>query len=127
MTNNKYIWAGVGVLVLIGFFVWWGLRQPKEEGGMSAQSVDIVYYYGEECPHCKTVQKFLQDNAISEKVPYVKKEVWHDKANAKELEGRAGECGITPQGMGVPFLWAKGQCFVGDEDVIGYFKKEAGL
>ena len=119
----------IGVtLVLIGGLIYWGLK----DGGSSVEltpdnGASIVYYYGEACPHCKDVQKFIDENNIAEKVNFVKKEVWGNSKNASEMDARAKICNIKPEGMGVPFLFADGTCFVGTPDVIGFFKKAAGI
>jgi glutaredoxin len=88
---------------------------------------ETIYFYGQECPHCLDVLKFLDDNKVGEKVTFTKKEVWHNKANAAEMQKRAAECGISPDGMGVPFVYGKGKCFVGTPDVEAFFKQAAGI
>ncbi|MBP9751381.1 MAG: hypothetical protein KBD19_00780 [Candidatus Moranbacteria bacterium] len=87
----------------------------------------IVYYYGEECPHCKDVMRFLDENKIAEKVDFEKKEVWHDMANAREMDAKVKICGLDKKSVGVPFLFADGKCFIGTPDVTGFFKKAAGI
>lgn len=126
--DKKILGFVVGVLVLIGGLVFWGLKDSGSTVELTPDNdASIVYYYGAECPHCKDVQEFLEQNNISEKVNYVKKEVWHNTKNASEMEARAKVCGIQPDGMGVPFVFSDGKCIVGTPDAIAFFKKSAGI
>lgn len=88
---------------------------------------EIIYYYGAECPHCHDVLKFLDDNKISEKVNFTKKEVWGDKNNASEMMEKVKECGLDESRVGVPFLYAEGKCLIGTPDVEGFFREKAGI
>jgi len=136
MTDKKTYIAGAVALLIVGLIVFWGLKQPEkanaptvsqEEIGQQNQSADIIYYYGAECPHCKDVAKFLEDNKIAEKVNFSKKEVWHNTDNAAEMQKKGEECNLQKQGMGVPFLYARGKCFIGTPEVEAFFKQEAGI
>lgn len=124
---NKVISFVVLLLVLIGGLVYWGLNDTGSDELTPDGGASIVYYYGEACPHCKDVSKFLEENKISEKVNFVKKEVWGNRKNSAEMDSRAASCNLKKEGMGVPFLFAEGKCYVGTPDVIGFFKKAAGL
>lgn len=90
-------------------------------------SMEIIFYYGAECPHCKDVEKFFEDNKISEKLSFGMKEVWHDQANAEEMTSKAASCGLQEKEIGVPFLFAEGKCYVGTPDVEAYFSDKLGL
>ncbi len=87
-------------------------------------NADIVYYYGRECPHCKKVEEFLEKNDVYKKVNFAKKEVWHNKDNGEKLMEAAQKCGINPKKIGVPFVSEKGKCYIGDSDVINFFKSK---
>lgn len=127
---NKNIVAILAVaLVLVAGFVYFGL---KDEGGQPKTTADnsaaIVYYWGDGCPHCKIVSDFLEANNVADTVSFEKKEVWSDKQNAKEMSRQAEACGIKPEGMGVPFLYGgDGKCYVGQVDVINFFKTKIGM
>lgn len=139
MLDKKTYIAGAIALIIVGLIVFWGLKQPEkasaptisqesqDNASQQNQSTDIIYYYGEECPHCKDVAKFLEDNKITEKTVFSKKEVWHNAANAAEMQKRGEECNLQKQGMGVPFLYAKGKCYIGTPDVEAFFRQEAGI
>jgi len=124
--GKKEIWAlSIGLVLVIGFAVWGALDSKKADESMSeSMQADVVYYYGEECPHCKDVAKYLDENAVSEKVEYVKKEVWYNRKNNTEMMDRVRECGIDPDEAGVPFLYARGQCLIGAPAVIDFFEGE---
>lgn len=125
MTGKKRIYTIlVIILAVIAGFIIWGTKQP---GKVIAPTSEIVYYYSEQCSHCKNVAKFLEENNIAEKVNFTRKEVRGSEDSASELQARAGECGIDSKSIGVPFLYARGECYIGDQDVIEFFKKEAGL
>ena len=124
---SKIIGFVVALLLLIGGLIYWGLNDSGSVELTPDDNASAVYYYGEECPHCKDVAKFLEENKIAEKIDFVKKEVWHNSKNKKEMDARAKICGIEPGGMGVPFVFSNGKCYVGTPDVIGFFKKMAGI
>lgn len=127
--NQKAIIVAALLLVAVGGLVWWGWKSGQASGEpAAAETHPIVYYYGAECPHCHVVAKFLDENKIEEKVDFKKKEVWHDAANSRELEARAKDvCGLDRKQLAVPFLLAEGQCYIGETDVIDFFKKKAGM
>ncbi|MCX6765803.1 MAG: hypothetical protein NT136_02490 [Candidatus Moranbacteria bacterium] len=118
--------AGVTLLIIGGLIIW-GINQPKKAEAPASPANGIVYYYGQECSHCQEVVKFLEENKIAEKVSFSKKEVWHNRENAAELEQRAEECGLDKSKVGVPFLYAQGKCLIGTPDVVDFFKKEAEI
>lgn len=122
----------IGIVAVIGLILggayFWNM-QDRGDDSQQALSSDqgVIYFYGEECPHCKDVATFLEENKIAEKVRFEKKEVWHNRANAAEMDGKAKICGMDEQRIGVPFLFAEGKCYVGTPEVEGYFKAAAGL
>lgn len=124
--EKKFITAiVVGAFLLSGAVVW--LASSEKTSEEVAEPSVPVYYYGDTCPHCKDVQKFIDENGIAEKVPFVKKEVWNDRKNAKEMAAREKTCGLKPEETGVPFLYFEGKCYVGTPQVTGFFSERAGL
>ncbi|OGI16223.1 MAG: hypothetical protein A3E38_01830 [Candidatus Moranbacteria bacterium RIFCSPHIGHO2_12_FULL_54_9] len=124
MVEKKTLAILIGTLVVVAGLVYFGLQDaPQTNDDPNA----TVYYYGEGCPHCKVVNEFLEANNIAEKVSFEKKEVWYDKDNAWEMAQRAKVCGIAPEGMGVPFVYADGKCLVGEPDVMSFFKTKSGI
>ena len=87
----------------------------------------IILFYGEGCPHCKTVDDFINQNKIGDKVEFTRLEVWYNKNNQNILAEIAQKCGIKTNQVGVPFLWDGDKCYIGDEDTINFFKQRAGI
>lgn len=122
--------ATAAVIVAI---VLWGSRQSEKipdqlassQGGI--EQSDVVLYFGQECSHCKVVEKFIADNQIEKKIIFTKKEVWHNSANNTEMLEKARECSLDTGKVGVPFLFARGKCFIGEVEVKDFLKKEAGM
>ncbi|MFZ1626182.1 MAG: hypothetical protein WAT81_00070 [Candidatus Moraniibacteriota bacterium] len=124
--DKKYgISLALGLVVAIGGLVWWGLQ---EEGAKETLDQTITtYFYGEECPHCKDVRKFIDENKVEEKFSFVKREVWHNRANAALMQEAAVVCSLKSQEIAVPFVFSDGQCLVGTPKVIEFFKQKAGI
>lgn len=127
--DNKHTYLIIALTVVIAGVVFWGTRQPdsKIEEKSSSTTDVIVYYYGETCPHCQDVAKFLEENKIADKVDFTKKEVWNNAGHNAEMQKRVGECGLNKSEVGVPFLYARGECLIGTPAVTGFFKKAAGM
>ena len=128
MDKKVLIALVAGVLVFVGGFSYWNMTRNADTGSGASEAVASgrILYYGAECPHCKDVEKFIDDNKLADKVPFQKKEVWHDQGNAKEMTEKATSCGLAENAVGVPFLYADGKCYVGTPDVEGYFQQQAG-
>lgn len=124
MFDKKISLVLLGVVVAIAGLVYWGMQ---EESQPTDDPNAVVYYYGEGCPHCKVINEFLTANNVAEKMSFEKKEVWGNKSNASEMQRRAKTCNIKPEGMGVPFVFAAGECFIGEPDVKKFFTERAGL
>ncbi len=131
MSQKKIFSILVVVVVGVIAFVVWGVSAPSvvapEKVAEGNSSSSIVLFYGEECSHCKDLEKFLQENSIDSKVAFERLEVWHNDANARQMERRAKECGIEKDALGVPFLWAEGKCLIGGPDAKKFFQERSSI
>lgn len=125
--KNKIIAIAIIVAVIIAAAA---LIFAKNAGGKNPApdnaSSGITLYYRIGCTHCEKVEKFLEDNKVSEKIKYERKEAGANRANADELIGRAKKCGFNTATLGVPFLYDGANCLMGDEDIIKFFQNKLG-
>jgi glutaredoxin len=130
METWQKIVLGVGGVLIVSFLVWGtffpevGNKKVQGDGDEGNPDASVVYYYGEGCPHCETVQTFLQENNIVFGENLAKKEIWKNVTNQGEMLDRAKSCGLDEKTVGVPFLFADGECFIGEPKVRGYFEKD---
>lgn len=101
----------IGVFILIGLVALLVKTQP-----------DKVLYTSDSCPHCKNVEKFVEENKITDYVDFVKLEVSKNPQNAQMFNATAERCGIEPDQRGVPLFYDGETCYVGDVDIINYFQ-----
>lgn len=94
--------------------------------GIDSNSADMIIYWGEGCPHCENVKKYIADNNIDSKLKISWKEVYQDKANQAEMAKTVQKCPEidTSKGMGVPFGFSvkDEKCFVGDKPIIDWIE-----
>lgn len=86
----------------------------------------ITFFYGNTCPHCKIVEDFLSEEKVDDKIQFSRKEIYNSAQNKAEFDQAVKLCQLNPSQVGVPFLYAKGDCFFGSPDVIEYFKQYVG-
>lgn len=100
--------------------------QPSSSASPSQDSTvsqgDVVFFWGEGCPHCTNVEKFLESNKeLDEKLKIKKIEVFKDINGQKLFLEKVKECKLeTP---GVPVLYKDGKCTQGDQPIIEELKK----
>lgn len=118
MNNKSLILLFVGIVVLgaVIFII---------SKNISPQN-KIILFYGENCPFCQKVEDFIKENKVEEKVRFERKEVFNNEENARELVEKAQICGLSAAEIGVPLLWDGSKCFVGDTDIINFFKQKDG-
>ena len=80
---------------------------------VSAKTVDVYLFYGEECPHCAAEEKFFDSYLKNnDDVILHKYEVWHNQDNALLLKEVSSLLEKTANG--VPFT------VIGEDVVVGY-------
>lgn len=112
--------VAIAALVLVWFIA--KDTKPGTDNGSTDTSGALSLYYREDCPHCKNVEKFLLDNKVEEKIKIEHKEIMNDIKNNNELMVRAANCNLDLKSVGVPLLYDKGTCYVGDQEIINYFQ-----
>ena len=83
----------------------------------------VIFFYSENCPHCKLVEQFMQDNHVIDKYPMIMKEIINNEMNRKDLFKKARVCGLNNKKLGVPLLFDKKDCYVGDKNIINYLQQ----
>ena len=109
------------VVLVFSFSVLWQGKNNNPQDIKSTNS-QIILFYGDGCPHCEVVDEYIKENKIEDKISFVKKEVYNNQKNQKELIEKAKICGIADNSIGVPFLWDGEKCLVGDQDIIKFFQ-----
>ncbi len=128
--DKKIILTAVFISVIILIFSYIlvssaGKKEEKKSLNSLIPSKDkIVFYYGNTCPHCAEVEEWMKKEKIEEKIKIEKKEVYQNQANAQELTLVAQSCGLDPNAIGVPFLYANGRCYIGTPEVERILKEK---
>jgi glutaredoxin len=90
----------------------------------------LIFFYGDGCPHCANVETFFQENNVTSKIQFEQKEVFNNKQNSYSMTLIATKkCNISSDNLGVPFLWdgPESRCVLGDQDIINFFKQKIGI
>lgn len=84
-----------------------------------------IFYWGKTCPHCHDTIDWMDKYKIDEKIVVVRKEVYENDNNAKELAQNAKICGIAEKEIKIPFMFTKNQkCITGTPDITSYLKEQ---
>ncbi len=123
------IFAILTIVTLLGIISLESKRAKKENQNIEeiVNSENPIYYYGIDCPYCRELEKFLEENKIEEKITIVKKEVYQNKQNTEEIASVAKFCGLSTNEIGLPFVYAEKKCMLGLVDIINYIKEKTGL
>lgn len=87
----------------------------------------FIFFYGNTCPHCQEVERWMEEKQIDKKAKIIKKEIYENKTNARELSLIAQKCGLDTNAIAVPFLFAENNCYLGTPDIINYLSEKLGL
>ena len=91
--------------------------------GRLTNKPSMILFFGDTCPHCKNVEKYIADNNVRNKLKFQELEVYNNQANAQLLTQTAQKCGLdVSNGVGVPLFFDGQTCIEGDEPIINFFK-----
>jgi len=124
---SKTILLIISVLVII--IVFSSVRSNTRPITTSNDSnLDLIVFWGQGCPHCEVVKKYLADNQLDKRLSIALKEVYNDKNNQNELQQIIKKCPEidATQGIGVPLSYfpKENLCLLGDQPVIDYLKNK---
>jgi len=123
-----FVCLGIVIVLLILFFI--SVQSSKR----------IIFFYGNDCPHCKNVESYLLENNVSIQSIMEWEEI-SDSDNQQMLARVAKLCGLKPApqnissqnicaaggstscstgGIDIPVLYVENHCYVGDTAIIDY-------
>jgi cytochrome c biogenesis protein CcdA/glutaredoxin len=85
----------------------------------------IYFFYGEGCPHCTVVKKFLETEDILNKYPVVSKEIYSNRENAVFFNNLLDGFGVPIENRGVPTIVIGEKVLMGDKPIIDNFTSTA--
>jgi len=119
------------ILLAVLFFllfltVFSGCAKKEETGYLNNSEVEkAIFFYSDSCSHCQKVKAYIKDNAINKKVFYREVAAFANQENMNLFRQKASECGLGEYQRGVPLVYSQGKCYLGDIEVIKFFKEEA--
>lgn len=122
------------ILPLLLAVVLGGCTVPNSSGGGAVEGVSssesqstLILYSSPDCPHCLDLEQYIKENNIDEKLMIEKRQVGQNfPKHNQELGQRAQECGLPVDKVGIPFMYADGQCYLGNNQIILYLNGKIG-
>lgn len=82
-----------------------------------------ILFYSDNCPHCRDVDNWIAKNQLEQELKIIRKEISRQPTNIQEMRLIAQECSLNRDSLGVPFLFAQGNCYLGTAEIISYLSK----
>lgn len=121
--NKRLLWISLACFIVLGGIFFWASKNGEISQNNSSDK-ESIFFYGATCPHCRNVDKFLEENkGVEERFKFEKLEI-SNKDNAKRLMEKAEKCGLPTDNIGVPLFWDGEKCIVGDVDIISFLKSK---
>ena len=118
--NKKAVFGLILVVCLVSLaIIYLNTGNSEEDGGK------IIYFYGFNCPHCKNVEAYMEENNMTSKLQIEEHEVMQDKKNLAKMVRYARGCGFTGNSLQTPFVYSGGSCYMGEDDVMNFLKTRA--
>jgi glutaredoxin len=111
------------VVLGVGFFAYSKFKNNPQITENPPETKSVILFYGDTCPHCQDLEKWIVENKIEEKVEFSSLEVYNNESNRDLLIEKATTCGITDN-IGVPFLWTGENCLIGNEQIQQFFENK---
>lgn len=86
------------------------------------QKEDIVFYFKDDCPSCKNVEKYWGENDLKNKISFEEKNISTSKIDEEQMFEDAMYCNIDVDSFELPFLWANEKCYVGEKAITEFFE-----
>lgn len=115
---KKIIWLLLPMIFLLSGC---GSKSETESANAVAKEGDVIFFWGEGCSHCETVEAYFKANDDLDKKLGIKKlEVFRNKANKELFDSIIKKCKLSQ--AGVPTLYKDGKCIQGDVPIIEEIK-----
>lgn len=110
------------ILIVLAFGTYFYFNSQKSSPSFSDSEAQLIFFWGNGCPHCEKVKEFIKEKNLESKVKILSKEVYYDQTNQKQLVETVKKCPEidTSQGIGVPLAFdtQNNKCLYGDSAII---------
>lgn len=85
--------------------------------GVSATQQPILFW-GTTCPYCEVVRNSIVEQGLDKKIDIIQLEIYENTDNTEILREKIEICGIDPNSVLVPMLFADNKCFTGVDQIL---------
>lgn len=126
--KNKLLNALIIIIIFFGFYKITSKKPASLD--VVQNNADLILFFGDTCPHCKDVEKFISENKIDQKIKINQLEVYSNKENSTLFAKTVQEVckdQLTPDGLPVPFLidTKDKKCLVGTPPIEEYLTQKS--
>lgn len=83
------------------------------------------YFHAPGCSHCDTVAAYAEEQKTHQRFYYIEQMVGNGGSADMLLKAIAARCRISETSLSVPLFWDGSRCYMGSDEVIGFFKSNA--
>lgn len=113
-------------ILLIGIIFIAGCGKATVVPTQTTQTIPpgMIYFHSSTCQHCALVNSYIEENNIKQKLFFISREVSSDKDAYNLIQVVGKRCGISESNLAVPLFWDGTTCYLGDENIISFFKSQ---
>lgn len=89
---------------------------------LNGRILDVLYFYGQGCPHCTKVAPFLEE--MNQKYPLNlhKFDIYSNHTCISIFNSYAAKYNLSDSEIGIPAVFVSETCLIGDSSIIGGFE-----
>ena len=113
-------------LLLIGIIFIAGCTKTTVVPTQTTQAIPpgMFYFHSSTCQHCALVNSYIEANNVKQKIFFVSQEINSNKEAYSLIQVVGKQCGISETNLAVPLFWDGTTCYLGDENIIAFFKSK---
>lgn len=90
------------------------------------QEPSDTFFYKFDCPHCRNVEHYMEENNVTSFLKFGMMDVSRSDKEKASFNRVVQICEIPKEQVGVPLLYYNKTCYLGENEIVNFFKEEIG-
>jgi len=99
-------------------------QEVSAQEQVDTKKEDIVFYSGDDCLECDSLEKYFQEKDLKNKISFEEKNISKNENDAQQMAEDAMFCNLDEESFAVPFLRVGDKCYTKEVDIINFFEQK---